>query len=239
MALPPAARAAPTRRLYQVLRALHRKIGGRFDDLFEAAQGAPLSGTIDPYSNIKRGNFDRHRAAAIHEWLAQHHFEFAQAEAPDLFQYRRQSEWERFIEAHALVGGVKAIAADQLGIARRDLPAKDVTTFRIGQKFLFALSTAKPAHVVAFEHYADTWHPLPLGEDDRHLRIKVPTGETVLPRGVDGRQIPLMEHDDTGLHRFVFVLCFGPKPRTDQQSLIIYGQQHELAVHQAQTRIIT
>ncbi|WP_299733131.1 hypothetical protein [uncultured Tateyamaria sp.] len=237
LALSAQERRGPTKTLYELLRALHRSQGGRFDDLFEQAQGVPLSQGIDPYSNIKRGVYDRHKMRSIHEWLATHHFTFAQKEAPKLFQYPRRDPWDVFLDTYAVEGGVQIIPADQFGIASRKPPQDGIPTFRLGQKYLFELTASKPTHVIAFEEYEQKWHPLALGDADKDLIVHVGTGKSKLPSTKDGRPIPLMEHDQTGQHRFAFILCFGGKPPTGRDALIGYAAENEVAVQLASMRI--
>lgn len=233
-----AERKQPTKALYGILRKLHAQQGGRFDDLFEQAQGVPLSQGIDPYSNIKRGVYDRNKMRNIHEWLAQNHFEFAQSEAPEIFQYPRRDPWDVFLENHGLEGGVSVIRADGFGIARRKPPQDDVPVFRLGQAYLFELIAPQLSYVVAFEEHEGIWYPLALGETEKTLIVHVGTGTTKLPCAQDGTPIPLMEHDHTGQHRFALVLYFGPKPLTAQNSLIAYAKDNNVAVMQASIRVV-
>lgn len=232
-----AQRQAPTKTLYEILRRLHVQLGGRFDDLFEQAQGVPLSQGIDPYSNIKRGVYDRNKTRNIHEWLARNHFEFAQSEAPELFQYPRRPAWDVFLETHSVNGGLSVIAADGFGIASRKPPQDGVSLFRLGQKYLFEVTASRPAYVVAFEEHDGKWYLLGLGETEKKLIVQVGTGKTKLPCAKDGTPIPLMEHDHTGLHRFAFVLCFGAKPPTPQNSLIAYANDNSVTIMQAKMRV--
>ena len=231
-------RVEPTKQLYRILRDLHVQIGGRFDDLFEEAQNAPLSGTLDPYSNIKKGIYDRRKAQAIHEWLARNHFAFAQSKAPALFQYQRVSDWEQFIENHKVEGGLRVIPAKQFSIARRSPPEDGAAVLQLGQEYLFELYAPEPCHVVAFECFNDVWHPLGLGQEEHVLRVKVPSGTSLLPRAADGTPIPLAEFDHPGLHRFVFVLCCGARPPYDRKSLIKYGARVKSTVRQTKTTIV-
>ncbi|MEL7106258.1 MAG: hypothetical protein AAGM21_10085 [Pseudomonadota bacterium] len=229
-------RVEPTKQLYRILRDLHVTLGGRFEELFEQAQNAPLGETLDPYSNIKKGIYDRRKAQAIHEWLARNHFAFAHAKAPSLFQFQRVSDWERFIEAHKVEGGLRMIPAKQMGIARRSPPEDGAETFQLGQEYLFELTTTEPCHVVAFEGVNDSWHPLGLGQEDHILRLRVPSGISILPRASDDTLIPLAEYDQPGLHQFVFVLCSGPKPPTDRNSLIGFASSHQVIVCEKSVR---
>ncbi|WP_299867572.1 hypothetical protein [uncultured Roseobacter sp.] len=233
-----AERKGPTKTLYGILRKLHAQQGGRFDDLFEQAQGMPLSQGVDPYSNIKRGVYDRNKMRSIHEWLATNHFAFAQSEAPSLFQHPRRDPWEVFLEENAVDGGLSIIPADGFGIASRKPPQDNVPVFRLGQKYLFELTAPQPAYVVAFEEHEGIWYPLALGETERTLIVRVGTGTTKLPCAQDGTSIPLMEHDHTGPHRFTFLLCVGPKPPAGRDGIILYAQDNKLTAMQTTMRLI-
>ncbi len=231
-------REEPTKALYQILREVSRQSGIQFETLLEQAQKSPMSHAEDALRNFRRGRIAKERAMLIHEWLAKEHFDLAQQITPYLFQYRRVSNWETFLTKHTVEGGVTAKPAAEFGLARRDPPADGIPIFRIGQEFLFELQSSAPAYVLAFEGYQNKWHPLPLGQNECDLRVRMPEGVSLLPCDGDGAIIPLAEYDDTGEHRFVFVLCFGPKPLRDQSSLITYAEEHPLTVYQTKTLII-
>ncbi|GAB5447384.1 hypothetical protein [Gymnodinialimonas sp.] len=218
------------------LRALHKTIGGRFHDLVEEAQGGPLSETADPFSKIKRGVYDKTKTRANHEWIARIDFEFAQSEAPELFQYRRVTEWDQFIEEHLVEGGVTAIPFGQLGIARRTPPKRGAMRFRLGQEFGFALKVPKPCYALAFESYAGEWYPLALGQGESSIRIKLHQGSVVVPQSSNGSPIGVAEYDDLGVHTFVFVLLFGPMPLVDRASIARYGRTYDVITYR--TRVL-
>ncbi|WP_224815622.1 hypothetical protein [Hasllibacter sp. MH4015] len=239
MALSSEERQGPTKQLYVVLRALHKKIGGRFDLLLEEAQGSPLSTTADPFSNIKRGVYDKTKTQAIHEWIARNHFEFGQRKAPKLFQYRRVSEWDQFIKQYEVEGGVTAVPLGQLGIARRSPPDDGAARFRLGQPYGFQVEVPEPCYIVAYEGVREAWHLLALGEGKRSYLVKLRPGTAALPQTSDGTPIEIAEYDDPSLHTFVFVLCFGPKPLIDQNSLITYAKEYVAIVYTLEVRFIT
>ncbi|GFE52391.1 hypothetical protein So717_41440 [Roseobacter cerasinus] len=232
-----AERNAPTRKLYQVLRKLHKQLGGRFDDLFEEAQSVPLTPSLDPYTNIKRGVYDRRKMRNIHEWLAQNHFAFAQSQAPRLFKYPRRSAWDVFLETHSVKGGLAVVPTGGFGLASRKPHQNGIPVFQLSQEYLFELTTPEPAYVVAFEEYQGKWHPLGIGETESTLVAHVGTGKTRLPCAKDGTPIPLMEHDQTGQHGFAFVLCFGQKPTPDQAGLMFYARDHRVAAMQVTMQV--
>lgn len=233
----PEDRKAPTKTLYRILRRLHEQLGGRFDALFEQAQGQPLGQALDPYTNIKRGVYDRRKMRTIHEWLAKNHFEFAQSQAPELFQYPRRNPWEVFLETYTVEGGLSVVAANQFGIASRKPPEDGLPTFRLGEKYIFELTSPQTAYVVAFEEYQGKWYPLALGDKENDMTVQVGTGTTKLPCTQDGTPIPLRENDHTGLHRFTFVLCFGPRPPSGQPALIKHAEQNHVMVVQTKIRV--
>ncbi|WP_299970727.1 hypothetical protein [uncultured Roseobacter sp.] len=179
--------------------------------MFEQAQGKPLSQSLHPYTNIKRGVYDRLKMRTIHEWLATNHFEFAQSQAPDLFQYPRRDPWEVFLETHGVETGLSIIPADGFGIASRKPPDDDgLPVLRIGQQYIFELTSPSTVYVIAFEEVDSTWYPLPLGDTEKDLIVQVGTGKTKLPCTQDGTPIPLQENDHTGTHRFAFILLISP-----------------------------
>ena len=232
-------RRGPTKALYAVLRDVAKHQGLRFDHLIAEAQGSPIADTEDPHRNFRRGEIAWQKAQSIHEWLAMNHFEFAQDRAPELFQTPRRSAWDVFIKTHAVEGSVRAFAVEPFAIARREPPADDTPVFRIGQKFAFELTTEDSGYVVAFEHYADEWHPLPLGDDLRHLTVPLKVGSNTLPRDGKGSAIPLSEYDDAGVHQFAFVVSKDQRLPVDRKSIVELSKDAKLIVYQVQTRIIT
>ena len=148
------------------------------------------------------------------------------------------SDWERFTQDHKVDGGLKIVPAKQFGVARRSTPEEGSTALQLGQKYLFELTSPKPCHVVAFECFNDTWHPLGLGQEERVLRVKVPLGTSLLPRATDGTPIPLAEYDHPGLHRFVFVLSFGPKPPSNRKALIALAEHQQVEVVEVEVRFV-
>ncbi|WP_317960994.1 hypothetical protein [Phaeobacter inhibens] len=232
-------RREPTRELFRIVQELARTTGEPLDRLLGDAQGAELTLNDNPYRNHRKGEIAWWKARNIHEWLASNQFEFAQGKAPELFQYQRQSDWDRFLEACTVEGGVEVVIPGQFGIARREPPEDGVVSLRIGQAFFFELGLNEAGHVVAFEQYKDMWHPLSLGEDERRLRVSVKEGKNALPRDGQGAPIPLHEYDDTGPHRFVFVVCFEQKLPEDRTSIVSFRKDVQLSVYQVRTRVIT
>ncbi|WP_306129717.1 hypothetical protein [Roseovarius sp. MMSF_3350] len=219
-------RIEPTQALYRIMRALAQATGARFDDLVETAQDAPVSASSDPHRNFRRGQIARSKAASIHEWLATHHFAFAQKRAPELFRFPRQSDWDRFVADHAIAGSLTVIPlVKSMGIARRSKTVSHaVTTLRLGQDYCLELESRLEGQCVAFEGYNGSWYPLPLGDDERRLRVIIPEGATLLPRDRDGYPIALVELDHGGVHRFVVIVSDDKALPTDRPSLAQLGQ---------------
>jgi hypothetical protein len=83
------------------------------------------------------------------------------------------------------------------------------------------------------------WHPLPLGDDVRHLMVPLQVGPNTLPRNGKGAAIPLCEYDDTGVHQFAFVVSQNQRLPVDRKSIVGLSKEADLIVYQVQTRIIT
>ncbi|MEO0569530.1 MAG: hypothetical protein AAF066_17490 [Pseudomonadota bacterium] len=235
-------RVEPTKALYQIMRALSQSTGERFDDLVEAAQDQPISEAMDPHSNFRTGSIAWHRAAKIHEWLARNHFKFAQKLIPELFQYPRQSEWEMFVEAHAIVGRLKIVALKQsLGLVERDdehLPTEN--TLRLTQRFCFELDTNLRGVAVAFQRYDREWHALPLGAEKRNPKARIVENPQLFPRKVNGSPMGLRENNDAGDHVFAVLVAQNPKTPIDMLSLAkLEPAKDKFELHTIAVRVVT
>lgn len=236
--LPRDARIATMQKLYKAVSAVAASTDQRIDDLMLAALPVP-PGEHDR-KNFGKGKMAAAKAKLIHKYLEETHFELAQTFAPSLFRTNPKSAWDQFLEAHAIVGGLRAERFGEMSVATRDEPDDaHVLKVRLGEKFSFELHLNTPATVVAFEEYQKAWYPLSLSEDRRRLRTRYDAGRYRLPRAADGTGIPLMEHDDTGLHRFVFVSCAVQGLPTTQAEIIKFARENEVIVRQTWTRIVS
>lgn len=201
-------RIEPSKALYRVLRAVANVTGDHIDILMDQAFGETVTLGTDYISNFRRGNIAAGRAMTIHRWLEQNHFDVAQAVAPELFQFNPKSAWEQFVENYANVDGLRIIPMKrEMGILSRARNAlKTVTKLRLGQCFCFELDSPINGTVVAFEECKGKWHPLPLGADERRIRVPVSVGVQMLPSDEAGNPIELEEVHDTGQHQYVFVV---------------------------------
>ena len=97
----------------------------------------------DYLSNFRRGNIAAGKAMMIHQWLSENQFEIAQKAAPDLFQFNPKSEWDQFVEHHAIVGKLRIRRLDKnMGLIERDDQVNPIgETLRLTQRFCFELET--------------------------------------------------------------------------------------------------
>ncbi|MDW3181634.1 hypothetical protein [Roseobacter sp.] len=201
-------RIEPSKALYRALRAVSDVTGEHIDILMDQAFGETVTLGTDYISNFRRGNIAAGRAMMIHCWLEQNHFDVAKEATPELFRVNPKSAWELFVEKHAKTDGLRIIPMKrQMGILSRARNApKIVKKLRLGQCFCFELDSPINGTVVAFEEYRGKWHPLPLGADERRLRVLVNERVQMLPRDEVGNPIELEELHDTGQHQYVFVI---------------------------------
>lgn len=240
LGLPKAEKEAATKKLYKTLSAVASATDQTIDAMVIAA--LPTEPGSDYRSNFRRGNIAAAKAQLIHRHLEEHHFDLAQQFEPSLFQTNPKSAWEQFLDAHTVVGGLRVVPHAQMGIARREAPndADAITTLRLGQDFVLELTAPHAGFAIAFEEFQSHWHPLPLGADERRLRVRINDGVTTLPKNTNGAPIPLSEHDDTGLHRFVVIVSPRSGLPTDQGEIMRFVESANSAVSvlQAFSRVI-
>jgi len=232
-------RIAPNKALFRLMVLLSKKLDVHFDVLLEEAQEKPVTTAGDPHRNFRRGEIARERSQKIHEWIARNHFDWAQEEAPELFQVPRKSDWDQFLENAVFEDGLAVVDPLGLGIASR-LPPEDMdgVTLRLGQAYGFELVADSLGQAVAFEEYGGTWHPLPLGETPESLKADLRLGKNHLPRTGNGKAMTLYEHHDSGPHRFIFVVREGRKLPVDRKSIAKLAKTTPLHVYEARTHVI-
>ncbi len=232
-------RIAPNKALFRLMVQLSKKLDVHFDVLLEEAQEKPVTTAGDPHRNFRRGEIAKERSHKIHEWIGRNHFEWAQQEAPELFQVLRKSDWDQFLEDAVFQDGLAVVDPSGFGIASR-LPPEEMggVTLRLGQAYGFELVADSLGQVVAFEEYGGIWHTLPLGETPVSLKADLELGKNLLPRTGNGKAMPLYEHHDSGLHRFIFVVREGGKLPVDRKSIAKLAKTTLLLVYQAKTYVI-
>lgn len=236
-----AERVQPTRALHAILQNVSRKTGIHFDDLLAEAQDQPVSLTMDPHRNFRAGKIAWQRARAIHEWLAHNHFETAQEHTPELFQYPRRSEWDLFLETHAIKGRLRLKSLKQrFGLFERDEERDPADhTLRLSDRFCFELETDLDGTAVAFQCYDRMWHPIPLGTDLRKPAARVSPGTQCVPRDAQGTPIGLSENNNAGHHIIAVIVAEGTKIPFDRASLAkLDPQSRRFEVHILNVRVL-
>lgn len=207
-------RIAPNKALFRLMVQLSKKLDVHFDVLLEEAQEKPVTTAGDPHRNFRRGEIAKERSHKIHEWIGRNHFEWAQEQEPELFQVPRKSDWDQFLEKHAVEDGIRIVTenaseADSLNVVRfADDTDDEVLRLRLGQKFFFDIDVPFNGVAVAFQKAGRNWYPFALFKEEsrERARVVVRKGVRSLPRNGTGEAVYLSELDDTGPSEFVFVL---------------------------------
>lgn len=200
--------------LYRITRAVARVTDQSVEDIMEKALGGELFTGADYLSNFRQGKIARAKAKLIHAWIARHHIDTAHAIEPNMFPMPPLSIWERYLDKHAILGKLRLVHMNNSrGIVQRadNVQPADQSLW-LGTEFCFELESEIKGTAIAFQGYRGKWHPLPLGENGE-LSTAIIAGKQILPQNMDGQPIPLTEMEDTGLHRFVFVIAQKRMPK--------------------------
>ena len=194
--------------LYRVTRAVARASDQSVERIMEQAIDRELAIGVDYLSNFRQGKIARAKAKLIYAWIAEHHIDTAHAIEPDMFPMPPLCIWERYLDEHAIRGKLRLVRIDKSrGIVQRadNIQPAD-QRLRLGEEFCFELESNTKGKAIAFQGYRGKWHPLPLGENGESS-TDIIAGKQILPQNMDEQLIPLIEMEDTGLHRFVFVIA--------------------------------
>ncbi|QFT63787.1 hypothetical protein [Roseivivax sp. THAF30] len=191
--------------LYKAISAIAAATDQTIDSLYYRA--LPDQEVSEYQSNFRRSNIAAAKAKLIHFYLKEYYFETGRKLAPELFHIRPGSAFERFVEARRHGDGLKIVKMrNGFGIARRaSETCEHYDRLRLTEPYCLELTSDRSGYAVAFEKYGGTWHPLALGESDRHFRAHIDAGTCLLPRKANRKPDPLNEMDDAGEHRFVIV----------------------------------
>lgn len=194
--------------LYRVTRVISGVTNQSVEAIMEKALGGELFTGADYLTNFRQGKIARAKAKLIYAWIAEHQIDTAHAIEPDMFPMPPLSIWERYLDEHAIRGKLRLVRIDKSrGIVQRadNIQPAD-QKLRLGEEFCFELESKTKGTAIAFQGYRGKWHPLPLGESGE-VSTAIIAGKQILPQNMDGQLIPLIEIEDTGLHRFVFVVA--------------------------------
>ncbi len=239
--MPRAERIELTKALYKAARYVVQVTGENIEILIDHALGAPQKHGTDYDSNFRKGEIAAAKAMLIHRYLEENHCDLARKTAPDLFQTNPKSAWEQLLERHTVAEGLKIVPfKENMGIVRRAAKLTSTTqALRLGQRFCLELTADAEGYAVAFQGYRGEWYAVPLGTDERRLRVSVKPGPQWLPRDADEQPIPLAEEDDAGASSFVVITSPEKTLPTDQRGLINHARNNDIFVYRADVRFVT
>ena len=206
-ALDSVTRADHVRRLFPIVKKIAAERREKIGEVLAAALGPMAPGKPDDLSNFRSGRISVAKAERLHRYLAENHFAEANRLEPSLFPVRSVSAWEAFLRDQAATGGLKLIREKEgRGVVQRvGSFEKADYLLRLGEGFCFELTSPHAGVAIAFQSYRDEWHAIPLGTDERKLKVRIAEGSQFLPHDVNGTPIYIAETDHIGEHRFVFV----------------------------------
>ncbi|QBY02539.1 hypothetical protein E2K80_18835 [Rhodophyticola sp. CCM32] len=171
-------------------------------------------------SNLRKGQYDAHRAQVIYDWLMQHRFAQAHAADKRLFPETSEQQFQRIVDERAIKGRLRVVTGRSgMGLVehasqRRD----DAVRIKAGQAFWFELELDTPGYAVALQGHQGKWVPFAL-VDGTEMVAEVRAGVNVLPRMADGVADTLREMTSLGPNQFVFAIAQTRRFSTDIQSL--------------------
>jgi len=228
------------KQLYLALRAVADFTGIHPDLLIDQALGHPQTMGADYLSNFRRGNIAASKAAGIYQWLNSNNHQIARQNAPEIFPLTLERQFDEFLDKHAITGklSIKTLKSD-MGLVERakDAGRDGIPTIKIGQPFYFDLDSDHAGAAIVFQGVRGEWHPFPLRADEDHLTLKI--GSNNLPQTSDEKPDPLVENNDTGVHRFVVACGLGGKtPPEELAKLIAWAKDVPCELHLLETRFI-
>jgi hypothetical protein len=198
--------------LYRIVKQVRDETGLTWTALYRQALGRPPSAGIGYEDNFRAGRIGKTHAHRLYAWLQARHPRHAQA--LDKLTGRSESAtglplgvaWRRLVQRRAEREKIELIALGAVGPPGRVSAARrrlgPVETYQLGRPFQFKLDSPIAGHLVAFVEHRFRWSPLDLAEDGHSAPVDA--GVVILPQQ-DGQPVPLAEHDDPGLHRFLFI----------------------------------
>ncbi len=239
--LPTELRYTYGKQLYSVISVVAPKIGKKIESYAIEILG-PHANVADTYhSTMRKGKMSVQHTLAVHNYLAENHFEDAHHIAPHLFPDNPTSKWARFLQEHQREGSLKLVRlADDFGIVRRTNDLPEVSdTLKLGEKFCFSLISVRPGHLVAFQGYRGGWHHVPLDRDGKSTSVSIHEGQQYLPANAKGIAIPLTEEDDAGRHTFVAITSSQRDLTRNHSDLANRLGDPDLQVFRVEVRFVT
>ena len=221
-----ATRADHVRRLFPIVKHIAAKRREKIGEVLATALGPMAPGKPDDLSNFRSGRISVAKAERLHRYLAENHFAEANMVEPSLFPVRSVSAWETFLIDRATTGGLKLIREKEgRGVVQREGSFEEAgCLLRLSEYFCFELTSPHAGVAIAFQNIRQEWHAVPLGADERKLKVRIAKGPQFLPCHGDGMPIYIAERDHIGEHRFVFVTS--PHAEMPSETTAILRWQH-------------
>ena len=221
-----ATRADRVRRLFPIVKHIAAERREKIGEVLAAALGPMAPGKPDDLSNFRSGRISVAKAERLHRYLAENHFAEANRLEPSLFPVRSVSAWEAFLSDRTVKDGLKLIREKAgRGVVQRKGSFEEADyLLRLGEGFCFELTSPHAGVAIAFQNNRQEWHAVPLGADERKLKVRIAKGPQFLPCHGDGMPIYIAERDHIGEHRFVFVTS--PHAEMPSETTTILRWQH-------------
>lgn len=208
--------------LYRALRRAGSVHGFSLAQAFDGALGHPFAYGAGYMDNFRKGRVDRSKAAKLYSWLRHQypaHANDLDAEIVRLNTPAPPEGWEAFIREHGTFGQARLVAAQrqqqqlqvrqqQMGIWERE--ERFQQSFPLNLPFTFHFEGQFRPYAVGLQWLRGQWFALPLGDGTIGTPL---TERRQFPDkfSVELEDRAFNEPDETGLHRFVFIL-------TDQEA---------------------
>ena len=239
-ALDSATRANHVRRLFPIVKHIAAERREKIGEVLAVALGPMAPGKPDDLSNFRSGRISVAKAERLYRYLAENHFAEANRLEPSLFPVRSVSAWEAFLTDQAATGGLKLIREKEgRGVVQRKGSFEEADCLlRLGEYFCFELTSPQAGAAIAFQAYRDEWHAVPLGADERKLKVRIAEGPQFLPCHGDGMPIYIAERDHIGEHRFAFVTSPHAEMPSETTALLRWPQRETCQVYSLAVRFV-
>lgn len=226
------------RLLYSVIQHVAPRHGKKIEQYAVEALGVKTGTALDSVSNIRRGRISAQKAAAMHEFLMQRHYDEARALVPELFPESLDDIWLRFVEEHKVPDRLTIVKTPKgIGIAQR---AADVVkpgqVLQFGEEYCLRLDAPFDGRAVAFQGYRGLWYPLALSANGVRKGTAIQAGEQWLPCEKNGEPIRLVEFDDAGDHTFIVAASEGADSLSENRQDLI--RQSQVCVFSCNVRFV-
>jgi len=206
--------------LYRALRRAGAEQGFSIDYALAHAFDRPLAYGAGYVDNFRKGRIDRAKAAALYDWLRTNyplHAEDLDAELVRLNAPKIPALWESFIKAHGVFGQLSVGPPSLYTQSQHQVKQQQMDDWEREQRFQQTLPLNVPftfylrdlfaGYAIGLQWMRGHWFGLPLSDTGPGTalsgrRASVPDHG----RGVPLEDMAFNESEETGLHRFAFIL---------------------------------